>query len=161
AVGADYTRTTSVTLPLSVSLAPGDYYLLVQADGTGALSESNESNNVLASAAVALTLPPLPDLVVTSIDAPANGYVSQHLTLHWTVRNQGDGDATGTWRDNVFLAPNSAGTGGTFLGAFDFTGTLAAGASATRSLEVTLPGGLGDRWFVVATDANNNIYEHA
>ena len=45
---------TSLDIP--VGTAPGNYYILARADATGAVTETNENNNVL-SKAIKITAP--------------------------------------------------------------------------------------------------------
>ena len=54
-VGETYTQTH--LLPLPASILPGDYHVLVQTDAFNSVSESDETNNVGASAMIAATSP--------------------------------------------------------------------------------------------------------
>ncbi|MFN0053205.1 MAG: CARDB domain-containing protein [Planctomycetales bacterium] len=164
AAGDQYSKSKEVTLPLSTSYAAGSYYLLVVADALNRQPESSETNNVRASSAISLSLPPIPDLVVTEITAPIEALSGQPMQVSWTLRNQGTGDATGTWYDYLFLSnDNIAGdSDDQFFGSFSFSGTIAAGATLTRVQSITLPISMeGNRWVVIRTDGNNAIYEHA
>src|SRR5262249_44425553 len=82
--GYDYTRTGSVTIPLSASLASGIYYIIVQTDALGTQPESSETNNT-RSEAISLTLPPLPDLMVSDIAAPVEAISGQQVPISWTL----------------------------------------------------------------------------
>ena len=161
-VSASYSRSVSVTLPLQTSLSSGTYFVIVKSDALNQQPESNEANNVRASAAVAVTLPLLPDLVVSNIQAPIDAFAGQQIAISWTLTNQGTGPASGTWVDQLFLSADNAPGGDQYFGGFTFTGTIGAGQSVTRTQTITLPQNLqGNRWVVVATDVNNSIYEHA
>lgn len=162
APNSEYTKTATVTLPLNPSLNNGNYYILVQTDAFEAQPEFNESNNSKTSQPLALALPPIPDLKVSSVVAPVEGLSGQQLEISWILENQGTGDATGRWYDNIFLSNDSVVGGDQYFGSFSFEGTIAIGQSITRKQLIELPNDLsGNRWVVVQTDANNQVYEHA
>src|SRR5262249_35170481 len=116
----------------------------------------------IVSGPLALTLPPLPDLVVSDITAPAEAFSNQSVQVSWVLTNQGTSAASGTWTDKVFLSPDNQSGGDSLLGSFDFTRTIAPGQSLTRTQTVFIPFELsGQRFFVVQTDAGNAIFEHA
>src|SRR5207237_1271607 len=50
--GGTYTGSTTVTLPVSQSLPPGKYYLIVLTDAGQTLTETDETNNATAGPAV-------------------------------------------------------------------------------------------------------------
>ncbi len=157
-----YTRTETVTLPLNLASAPGTYRLIVEADVNRRQPESNENNNAAASEEVLVTLPPVPDLVVTDIRAPIEALSGQNIELTWTVRNQGTADFVGTLRDQVFLSADAVAGGDQFFNNFDFTGIIPAGGEITRVQRITLPINLeGNRFVVVRTDAANAAFEHS
>ena len=159
--GAHYERTQSVTLPLNLTVVPGTYFILVRTDALGEQPESNEGNNTQVGEALVVTLPPLPDLVVSEIVAPVKALSDQNVDVTWTLRNQGSGDVTGAWRDYVFLSADSTIGNDQFFGAFDFEGTIPAGETITRVQTIHLPRDMqGQRWFVVQTDVHNSVFEH-
>ena len=163
ATSGEYAKSRLVTLPLNQSFSDGTYYILVAVDALGQQPESSESNNVLASAALTLTIPQLPDLVVVDITAPIEALSGQAMQVSWTLKNQGTADATGTWNDHVHLSDDTViGDGDDqFFGAFTFTGTIRPGETVTRIQSLTLPITMqGNRWVVVRTDRNNHVYEH-
>ena len=98
-----------------------------------------------------------PDLVVTSVTAPAEGQAGHQVALDWQVTNTGVGDtAATTWSDRIVLSAS-----GVFGAADNVTlgsvaapaGPLAPGASYTQSAVVTLPLSLsGGYTLFVATD---------
>jgi subtilase family serine protease len=161
-----YTKTASVRLPLNYTVTAGTYYVLVEADGLGNQLESNESNNLNSGQAIALSLPPLPDLATGSITAPASAYSGEKVTVTWIDTNQGNADIGGTagyqgWTDYVYLATDPSGSPADLLGTYPFTGTLGQGQSVNRSQVVTLPIDTdGPRWLVVIADAENQVFEY-
>ncbi|EDX71711.1 type I secretion target GGXGXDXXX repeat protein domain protein [Coleofasciculus chthonoplastes PCC 7420] len=159
ASGETYNQSVSVTLPLNNSITAGTYFLLAETDNLEQQFETNETNNVNLSQ-IELTIPPIPDLIVSDISAPTTAVSGQGIGVSWTLTNQGDGTASGTWTDQVFLSDNLTVGNDQFLDSFTFTGTLAPGASITRTQIVTAPIDLaGDHYFVVNTDTNNQIFE--
>ncbi len=158
---ATYTRTEQVQLPLGATFNNGTYYLIASTDDLKTQPESSESNNALATSAVTISLPPLPDFFVSSITLPAASLSGQDIQVRWTLENQGDGDFTGTLRDQVFLSSDTVYGNDLFIGNFDFTGTLAAGATLQRTQVITLPITLqGTRYAIIRTDATNAAFEH-
>ncbi|MCX6925680.1 MAG: hypothetical protein NT154_21085 [Verrucomicrobia bacterium] len=162
-VGESYARTQAVVLPLSATLNPGDYFVVPAADCDGSVPESIEANN-LGSSALALTLPPLPDLVVGSVSSPAQGLPGQVIPVAWSVTNVGPADAFGSWRESVYLT--NAAVGGTpalLLGSFLFTNNLAPNETVIRTQPVTLPisGPAGDLRVVVLVDSEGSLFEQS
>ncbi len=157
-----YTRTVQVQIPLELSSTPGSYRLLVAADVNRRQPESSEVNNAGASGNLSLSLPPLPDLVVSNIVAPIEALSGQDISITWTITNQGAAEFTGTLRDNVYLSSDNAPGADQFFNNFDFTGTIAGGGSITRTQLIHLPIDMeGPRWVVITTDGLNNAFEHA
>ncbi len=156
-----YAADASVLPPLAASLPTGSYYLIVETDAGGTVVESDEGNNATASAAVALTRPALPDLVVTDILAASSALPGSLVPLSWTVENQGTAAAVGPWTERVYLSSDNVAGNDQFLATFTYAGGLAAGLPAVRNEVVTLPshGISGSVWFVVETDAGKVVVE--
>ena len=57
APGQQYTVNTTVTLPSSLTTPAGIYYLLLEANATNTVTDSNTGNDVAASSALTLSLP--------------------------------------------------------------------------------------------------------
>jgi subtilase family serine protease len=154
AVLAAYARTQTVTLPLSTALAPGTYYLVVAADAQGAQPESSDDNN-LASRPLTLSLPPLPDLLVRDIVAPANAQPGQSFELRWTVTNQGTLTATGPWSETLSFSNSPP------LAVFTATNPIGPGGFLVRTQAFTLPrnGPAGTLYAQVAVDTAFDVLE--
>jgi hypothetical protein len=103
APGGAYTNTLTVTLPAEIY---GEFYLLVQTDAEGEIIEDGgKANNVLAAfPTLQVLLRPVPDLAVTAVTAPADGFSGQFFEVSWTVTNRGPAAAEGTWFDSVYLS---------------------------------------------------------
>ena len=101
-----------------------------------------------------------PDLQVTAVAAPAEGWSGRAIDVSWTVTNTGSGEALGSWLDKVYLSADDQVGGDIYLGQLANPVTLAAGQSYTRSGAFTLPEGIsGDYRIIVVTDANAQLYE--
>ena len=68
----------------------GNYYLLVQADTTNAVAESNEANNTGTSAATALIRQPFTDLQPTSVGKPSRISAGSEATVSLVLKNNGN-----------------------------------------------------------------------
>ena len=132
---------------------------MAQTDLFGEQQESDNDNNVNIDP-IELSIPPLPDIVVSNIEAPIEAFSGQDIVVSWTLTNQGTAAASGTWRDRVFLSDDLNVGGDQLFDTFEFTGVLEPGESITRQQTITLPIDLeGDRYVVVSTDTGNQIFE--
>ena len=122
--------------------------------------ETSYTNNTF-SVAIALSSP---DLTVTAINAPASGStvaVDASIPISWTVENIGSVAALDDWYDYVYLSSTpTLGFEPTYL-AYYYAGAdspLAAGASYTPSLDVTIPNDapLGSEYLIVETDVGES-----
>ncbi|WP_346658742.1 Ig-like domain-containing protein [Bradyrhizobium sp. 143] len=151
--------------------APGDltgaYYLFVVSDpmsgSRSAVYESaNERNNALSSAQpILLELPPPSDLVVDSVTAPAAGNIGDPVQITWTVRNQADSPAQGTWSDAVYLSTDSVwDVNDVLLGRQSFSGTLNKDGTYTLSLTAAIPPVKDGQYrLIVRSDIFKDVYE--
>ena len=137
---------------------PGSYFIIAAADYANAQSESSEADN-FCSAPITLTLPPLPDLAVASVSAPANALPGQPIELVWVVTNRGAATAAGTWYENVFVTNTASGQQS--LTMLVFSNSLPAGGFLLRTQAVSLAfnGPAGALWFQVGVDSRNDIVE--
>ncbi|MAE63746.1 MAG: hypothetical protein CMJ18_05695, partial [Phycisphaeraceae bacterium] len=161
-VDAGQTYTQAVSIDLPIDLDAGDYRLVVEADVLDQLPEpAAESNNTGISAdAVTISLAPVPDLAVTTVSGPTTGAVGQAVTVGWSVTNQGAAEAPGgSWNDRLYLSPDGSTTGAILLGTFRRTEALATGARYSRAVQVTLPDTGGTFFYLVDTDADNEVFE--
>ena len=154
-----YHQSASIILPLDSSIAEGTYFILAQTDSFKEQVESDDNNNLNAYQ-IELTIPPLPDLIVSDLIAPIEAFSGQNIVVSWTLTNQGQAAASGTWTDRVFLSEDLNVGGDRLLDSFSFTGIVEPGESITRQQVVTLPLDLeGDRYVVISTDTGNQIFE--
>jgi len=138
AVNGISTGTINVTVP--AASAPGTYTLLACADDTSQVIESDETNNCLASATTVQVTKP--DLVVTSItNPPANASAGSAFSVTDTTKNQGTGQANSSTTRYYLSLDTSKDAADRLLTGSRGTGILAAGASSTGSLNVSIPAG--------------------
>ncbi len=141
----------------------GPYYLFLVTDAGNSVCEIDKTNNVRVHVPVQIELPPPVDLVVTSITPPATGQVGQPAVINWTVKNQGDFEAQGTWTDSVYLSADATwDINDKKVGERRHNGPVGAGAEYNESLTATLPGVVpGQYYVIVRTDIRNEVRESA
>lgn len=100
-----------------------------------------------------------PDLTINAITAPPTGLVGQSANIQFTISNSGGAAAIGTWSDSIFLSPDGQIGSDIPAGVVEFSGSLGAGQSYDRTVEVTLPETPGTYRVVVSTDDGNSIEE--
>jgi hypothetical protein len=156
-----YTSSLTATLPQGLS---GPRYFIVQTDADNRVNEGPfEGDNTTASAPVAITLTPPPDLQVAAIQAPTNGLSGTSLAVSWAVTNAGLGVTDGAdWTDDLYLsATNTLGTNAVLLGSFPHAGALTNGQAYHSSASIPLPSSLsGTFYLLIYTDARNAVFEH-
>ena len=146
-------------MPLSAALSAGTYYLVVKTDAGGVINESNLTTEI-NSAAIALSMPPPPDLSVSSVASLlTTAQPGQSETVSWTVQNGGGSPASGTWTDNVYLSPDGLLADATLLGSVSHSGGLTSSAFYTGTLTVTLSSTLADGSYqvIVVADAGDAV----
>lgn len=128
------------TLLVPPSVAAGAWYVLVVADAQGEVAESDELDNVRATAApIQVAVPPRPNLVVQSFSfTPASVDSGLAITVTDTVANVGPGAALG-FDVEVFLSPDSNVTREDVSLGFRSLAALASGASDTSGGALTIP----------------------
>src|SRR5205814_134705 len=158
AEGTVVSNSTTLSLPLSSQSTPGNYFLVVSTDDGNSIAESRETNN-LASRAIALSLPPLPDLVITDVQTPTQALAGVAVTLRWTTTNAGTaGLSSQAWTESVVVSNASAIL---TLADFRFTNTIPVGGSLSRTQDVVFPSSLpaGDYLVRVTADSIQEIIE--
>ncbi|MFZ9394392.1 MAG: CARDB domain-containing protein, partial [Ilumatobacteraceae bacterium] len=107
------------------------------------------------------TRSPSPDLRVTDLTAPAEADEGAVIEVTWTVTNDGEAVAPGTWRDLLVLRNVADLTvPPVTLGSFSYESDLGPGFSYTRTERVRLPAKTEGVWRItVTTDSGNAVYE--
>ena len=156
-------RTANVQV--SYGTTPGKYKLLLVADATAQVAEVSETNNIVVKdlkiLAPADLVPKSQKLSADSVSAGAA------LTVNWTDANEGDDTPTG-FQDGIYLSiDGQVSSADVLLGTVN-SAALAAGASANRQLQVTIPASVppgkykvliyADRTtLIVETSESNNV----
>ncbi|MBP6899056.1 MAG: S8 family serine peptidase [Burkholderiaceae bacterium] len=170
AAGGSYSNTVVLSLPLQAGTNSGDYRIEILTDTNNALNEADRSNNNGASAALAVAVPPLANLVVRDVTAPAAVTAGLEMDVSWVVDNIGDGGlylrhgaSYNYFHDRVYLADASGANLLRELGTFQVNGPFPADADPlARVQRITLPDTVvnGTYTIVVVTDYHNYIEEH-
>lgn len=161
--GEGYVQTHEFKLPIDLR---GSYYALVKADSRSQVNEGiNENNNTGFNATpMQVNLSPPPDIQVASIISPPTGWSGQPVAVNWTVANKGSGPTvSSTWYDTIYLSKEKTlnTTTDYHFGPYYHTGILSSGESYIQSQTFNLPVGVSGTYYIfVATDVNNNVYEH-
>lgn len=133
--GASIVRTQSVTLPAGVF---GGRFIGVRADVFSQVAETSEADNVDYSDAPVSIL--AADLVADALSAPPTASLGTSITVDWTVRNAGNGAATASWTDRVYLSSTAGSIAGARLLDTDVPASpLAAGGTYGRSKSLLIP----------------------
>ena len=155
--GGQYSvQNQTVTVPKVVA---GTYYAFLHTDGSNAVAESVESNNMTGFVQLTVTVP---ELAVTSFTGPSSAAAGSGISVSYTVKNQGNAIASPTWSDRVVLSSDAVfGNGddvtlGTWVRGVGVTvnGTYTASPSVT--LPMVAPGSY--RLFF-KTDVNDDLWE--
>src|SRR5262249_2105355 len=115
-----------------------------------------------SAAAVHIRLTPAPDLVVTAIEAPAQGTAGQPIRVRWTTRNDGLGPVVpASFGVSCYLSADPSLDGDDVqLGALTASHSLPPGSERTDSLDVDLPSfASGAYYVIVRADPYNVVYE--
>jgi subtilase family serine protease len=153
--------TRQVTIPFNTQ--GGNKYLLFVTDIFNYSNESNENNNTTA---FAINIP-APDLVVSQVTASTTNPVAavgSSISVNWTVINQGAVSATNYWYDYFYLSDDQTfDSKDVYLGnIYRSNGDLAAGASYTKTNNLTLPNStttIGNKYIIAIADGGSFSYQ--
>lgn len=102
APGAAYGQSRSLVLPISFEATT--LYVIVRTDDANAVTEPDESNNIVVSAPITVIPKPAPDLRALSVTAPDTGTFGADVLVQWSAENIGTAAATTSWSDRIFLS---------------------------------------------------------
>lgn len=159
ALAAGASNTGSVTFAIPADTVGGTYSIIARADADDALVETQEGNNVLARSVVIGG-----DLAVTAFTAPADGGAGLAITLTDKTKNQSAG-AAGASTTTFHLSANWALDAADILLGSRAVPALAAGASDTGSITVTIPAGTATATYYLIARADGGdvvpeVYEN-
>ena len=136
APGATSTGTKSVTIPGNTAL--GTYLLLACADDTLLVSESDETNNCIASTGtIQVTAPDLKETALTN--PPASVKQGGSFNVTDTTKNAGTGPAGVSTTRYYLSLDKTKGATDVLLTGSRAVPALAAGASSSGTVSVTVP----------------------
>jgi YD repeat-containing protein len=157
--------TLSPTETAAATTAPGEYYLIVVADGygSGSLAEANETNNTQVSTAK-VTLLARPDLTVSSVTPPAaaigpNSNGSYTIPFSFTVNNIGSSMAKPNWYDRVYLSADAVldANDASLSLIYRSTELAAAGSySLSQNVSAAATTAPGEYYLIVVADGNGS-----
>ena len=169
--GESYTATATVKIPRGIS---GGYRFLVRANNNGDVNEVSTTNNLL-STPVTVNVPPVPDLIVDSVQAPDEVFGGQEILVNYSVRNNGTEDA-GSRKDRIYLSRDTTLNTGQdrLIFTSDWLGGPAAGQvtshlSRNRNgvqeppvyINARVPSDAEGLWYVfVLVDYQDSVYEY-
>jgi len=159
ALGPGTTSSGTLTVTVPSDMAVGSFYLLACADDTNLVAETNETNNCTASAT---KLQVGPDLAEAAVSASAT-LVAPGSTLQVsdTTINQGGGNGAASLTQ-YYLAPyTTKSTNAHLLSGSRSVAALAAGASSSGSVTVTVPSNMtvGTFYLLACADDTNLVPE--
>jgi subtilase family serine protease len=154
-----HAHSQAVTIPAGT--APGNYFILVQADALSAVAESSEGNNVTA---IPVTVSGGgPDLVIEGLGLSAGSVApGGQVTVSYNVANRGTGSLSGVYTDRLHLSTNATLGGDVVLGtSHGHNVPLPPNSTHAHSQAVTIPAGTtpGNYFILVQADALSAVTE--
>lgn len=152
--GEFMTNNRTIEVP---NLPEGDYFLVLTSDVGSRVREFNEDNNQLAVPIRVAS----PDLMPTTVTAPAVADAHHSVEISWAVTNRGAGLAQPIWRDRLYLSTNDTFEAtDTLLGEFERSTVTLAGGTYSETNNVFLPGVAPGNYFLIfRADARTNLFE--
>ncbi|MHB8872720.1 MAG: CARDB domain-containing protein [Myxococcaceae bacterium] len=151
------TTTDSASLAISPRPPPGQYYVLVEADTTKAVSEASEANNVGSTASY---FTQGLDLVATSVSGPASSGPGNTISVNAKWFNQGT-DPVGPTGFKIYLSSTTAPHPLTdfvlYSGSKDITGGQTVDENLSIQVPQNVPG--GEFYYVLGIDPELAVAE--
>jgi subtilase family serine protease len=157
--GASSTDTVTVVIPSGT--AAGTYYLLACADDLGVVTETNESNNCVASTRTTQLTLPTADLAVTAVsDPPVAAVPGTSFVVTDTTLNVGPVSVPGSTTRYVLSVDGVRSADDILLGSRGM-GALGPGVPSTGPALVTIPVGTatGTYFLLACADDTGQIVE--
>lgn len=154
AAGKTSKVSTAVTIPAGTT--PGRYYLLAQADSTGVVGETNETNNVKSR-----RLDVGADFQVSALSAPASAARGATISINVTTLNDGAATTVATTTRIYYSANSTVDASDTLLATVNVPAlaskqTFAATVSGTIPVTATT----GNRRIIAVSDAGAVVLEY-
>ena len=154
-----FSQTSAIELPFDDSLPEGQYFLFVEVNSNLGQGESDYSNNV-QSQSITLSYPALPDLTVTSVNAPGLLQPGQDFQLEYTAENSGSLSAEQSWIDRIYLNSTDSPASSVLLASIPRETALSAGESYSVDLNLVVPD-VDPRAYeiIVRADDDDDVFE--
>ncbi len=146
--GESSPESANVTIPAGT--VPGDYYVILVADGTEVCAESNEANNTLAIP-LEVVASMEADLLISECRLPADT-VSQgvYLYVYATVHNAGLSSSSSSAELGYYYSTDTLLDGSDVYMAKDYIGSLSAGAySSEQNYYWRVPTSISGTYYVL------------
>lgn len=146
----------SAGLAIPDATAAGTYYVIAKADWSSGIPETNDANNARASGAMKVG----PDLVVSSLAAPATAAAGEPVLVTDTAKNQGGGAAAATLTGFYLSTNTSWDSGDVWLGSRSVS-SLGPGVTETASTALVLPAAtaVGTYYVLAKADVQSELAE--
>jgi subtilisin family serine protease len=138
----------------------GSRYILIMADASGQISESNENNNLTVIPITVSTGSTLPDVFITGASISANtATVGQTITINGTQNRNPLASANSYSSLQYRLSPDAVWEStDTYIGSDISTFTASIGAEA-ENITYIIPNNPGNRYILLRCDASNTTAE--
>jgi len=163
---ASYNKTERFTLP---SNATGRFFIILATDPDNLNQEPRTDDNYAiirfgngstGGGPPVVIYPPSTDLEITAFLAPNAVIAGQPITLRYTIRNNGPGDAKPSWSDLFVLSQDLQIGNDSYLGQNARTLELKANHTYTDSIRVFVSAEAGGNYLILGkTDQGNNLTE--
>jgi uncharacterized protein YkwD len=162
-LSAGSSRIVSLSAAIPSETIDGTYYICALADGTGRISEQNESNNAQSSGILTIragtatppptTGSPKPDLIITGVTAPSTASLGSSIPVSATVKNAGSASASYSYLYFYLSSDSILDPGDSYLGQ-SYVSSLLAGDTKSVSSTVTIPAAAGEGPYYVCARAD-------
>jgi hypothetical protein len=151
--GSSSSGSTSVQIPSGTP--PGTYYVIAKANADSLPPETNVTNNTRSIKIVIG-----PDLVLSSLSAPATGGAGLPVDVTDTTKNQGAGSAAASGTAFYLSANSTLGAGDVLLGS-RLVGVLLPNNSSTTTTKLSIPVGTpaGSYYIIAVADYGGAVPE--
>ncbi|WP_256872037.1 Calx-beta domain-containing protein [Nostoc sp. TCL26-01] len=166
--------TTEATVPNTVTIAAGQTSATFAITGVSdGINDGSQTVNITASAnglnsgtdSLEVTDINVPDLTVTNLQGIQPTYTGRQSQFTYTVTNNGTINASGSWKDRVYLSTdNKLDANDTLLGEFGLgsaenPANFAPGLSYNRTVTYFTPRTPGQYYLIASTDTGNTVNE--
>lgn len=156
---SSYANTKELKIPEGIA---GNYYVYVVTNEEFKVFEHTYTTNNIAKStgAINISAGSYPDLSVLSVEVPDTIYAGREFTIKYQVKNIGTGKIATNYFDHIYYSTTSAWNPVYVLKSNFISGVFESGQTKNLELKLTAPENIGNAWFFVYTDPNDNIFEN-